>query len=405
MSGGKILRNVGMLDMREATEESIKDIRRISNVGMVLISPETRHLLNKIPSVGNLGATLEVPAQAKLLNGQEVFGRDSFKDQEEPAQIVMNGQAIFNLDVSVAAVQAGLADIWVNGQIFYPEGLAGVLEGKIRTMNGQSQSYMDCDKLTVGSLNLDAPYLGSLEAGTRLVVIGSLRVHSVLDNDTLRDRIEKMQVTGSITCREENAEALLGRQDGRGGTSKVTLIPEGHEVISSSIVIDEGTLGSLSGKKVYCTGSVRIEPGVSASSLDDALDTLVIKGNLIGPAAVKEVISRKCNTLEIATIFYEGELWLEENTSTITSSRFEYLDGQATLVVEGKVTIDPSVEPQTLVSRLAKVHNRGKIECAPEQMGAIQSRLGIKQGKLSVIQEKVEKEDENVTENVGWLKL
>ena len=131
---------------------------------------------------------------------------------------------------------------------------------------------------------------------------------------------------------------------------------------------------------------------------------------VIGPAALKSVIYRKCNVLETQVAFYEGELWLIEDEHTLRSSRFEYLEGKATLVVLGELTMAPDVDPKVLGERLATVHNLGKITCTPEQMGVIEARLGLSDGQLvdstptEAASEDTEKEDMGIG-NVGYLKL
>jgi hypothetical protein len=93
----------------------------------------------------------------------------------------------------------------------------------------------------------------------------------------------------------------------------------------------------------------------------------------------------------------------------LPASRFEYLEGKATLVVLGTLTLATEVEPKVLAARLDKVHNLGKIHCTPEQMGALQARLGLRQGELVDATTKPEPpaEEEGVIriDNAGHLKL
>ena len=78
----------------------------------------------------------------------------------------------------------------------------------------------------------------------------------------------------------------------------------------------------------------------------------------------------------------DGTLWLEEGSTELTTERFAYLDGVATLLVEGVVTIHEAVDPALLIERLAKVHNSGTIRCTPRQMGALQARMDRNEGAL-----------------------
>ena len=69
------------------------------------------------------------------------------------------------------------------------------------------------------------------------------------------------------------------------------------------------------------------------------------------------------------------------------------MPGKATLVVTGELTIAPDVTAQMLAERLLKVHNMGRIVCAPEQMAVIESRLGLREGQLVDSTQKPEEDE------------
>jgi hypothetical protein len=148
---------------------------------------------------------------------------------------------------------------------------------------------------------------------------------------------------------------------------------------------------------------VQIGEDVTAEGLDNALEKLIVKDILICPAGLRGVVGRKCNLLETQAIFYMGELWLVESEMTLLASRFNYLAGKATLVVQGELTIAPEVEPKLLADRLEKVHNFGEISCTQEQMGALQARLGINEGEF--IDTEAIEEEVGTIGNVAYLKL
>ena len=81
-------------------------------------------------------------------------------------------------------------------------------------------------------------------------------------------------------------------------------------------------------------------------------------------------------------LFYDGTLWLEEGSTELTTDRFTYLDGVATLLVEGELTIHEAVPPEVLAEKLAKVHNFGTIRGTPPQMGALRARMDRNKGTL-----------------------
>ena len=118
-------------------------------------------------------------------------------------------------------------------------------------------------------------------------------------------------------------------------------------------------------------------------------------------------VAGKCNLLSTKAVFYEGELWLIDDYTELVASRFDFLDGRATLVVRDTLKIDPDIDAKVLADRLHKVHNLDTIICTPEQMGALQARMGLNEGSLvdSTKEQKEEKEEEEGIGNVGNLRL
>ncbi len=400
---GKVIGNVGLLDIRRATKETLAEIKQIGNVGVVYYAPETAGLLTRL-NIENVGNTLEIPADAKIMEGRTVISRDFFKNQAEGSTIVLTGMAIVNPDVTEEDVQQGSGDLIIVGRLLCPEHLAGVIQSKVRDLQGQLQVYSQQPKLVMGRLKLDEYYLRSLDDASELMILGQLDASQIVPDDLLAQKIGQLQVEGSIICREENAQALLARLDTKTGSPKTTIVPTGFELVKQDLILDAGLLAALPGQKLYCTKPVQIGDDVDADSLDKTLEALVAESLLVSPAKLKSTMARKCNLLETEAIFYEGELWLMEGEAILLAARFDYLADKATLVVRGELTIAPDVEPKTLAERLAKVHLFGEIFCTPDQMAALQARLGINQGEF-IDSAGTETSDENAIGNVGVLKL
>jgi hypothetical protein len=125
---------------------------------------------------------------------------------------------------------------------------------------------------------------------------------------------------------------------------------------------------------------------------------------ILCPTALKDVLAKKCNLLENRVVFYEGELWLVDDERELKASRFDYLEGKATLVVTGEATIDGEMDPKVLADRLAKVHNLGLIRCTPEQMAAIEARLGMRDGDLRDSTPSEEPEPDEEPDGVTYIK-
>ncbi len=399
----KVIGNVGVLDLRTATAEAVAEIGRIGNVGMVLHSPETASLAAQM-NLGNLGATVEAPADARIILGQEIFKGDSFKHQTETTAMIIAGQVIFHPDIPVADLEQGLGHLYVSGQVLCSQALAGVIQSKIKHLAGQVQVYK-YNRLIEGDLTLGEHYLQSLESDSALSVMGTLRLPHVLPDDVLAQKLQKVEVMEEVICCEENSQTLSARLDGAGS---IKIIPTGFQVIPKSIVLDTNLLETLPNPKLFCPHLVQIDPDVSAETLDQALDQLIVEDQIICPAALRKTLGQKCNLLETKVTFYQGELWLVDGEMTLSAERFDYLADKATLVVWGVLQVDEAIEPSILAERIDKVHNTGVIQCNVSQQAALQSRLGQNEGQFVNEAEAEDEEDEdqeNRIGNVGHLKL
>ena len=400
---GKVIGNVGILDLRQATEETVAEIGQIGNVGEVYYTAETAKLLTRL-NIGNLGASLEIPADAKLLSGQTVIGPDFFAENEAGSTIVIMGMAVIEAGVSKEDIKPEGSDWIVSGLLLCPEHLSGRLQGKIKELQGVLHVYDPQTKLVVGNLTLDDYYLQGLADNTALLITGRLDAWQVLSNDLLAQKVQRITVLNRLVCREENASVLLGRLDTKRGSPKQTIIPQGYQFVKHALQLEADLLDVLPGQKLYCAKSVQIDENIEPEALDKALETLVIEGVLVCPAGLKAVMAKKCNLLETEAVFYEGELWVIEGEANLVAARFDYLADKATLIVRGELTIAPDVAAKTLAERLEKVHLFGEIFCTADQMAALQARLGLNKGEfidLSLSQT----EAKGTIGNIGVLKL
>ena len=384
MEKTQVIHNVVNLDIRSATEEAVAHIKHIDNVVNLLYSPETAALIGRL-NVGNIVNPMEVPADAKLHRGQLVLTRETFKGLTTPLRMVVMGQLTVEPDLSPEDIEQGIDYLGVSGHVLCPEHLVSAIEGKLQYLHGPLHVYpRDC-KPIVGSLTLDERFLRSLDDGSALMVTGKLNAKHVLPNELLEIKVGKIVVADGVVCRAENAEVLLARLERKSGADKVTVIPAGHELVERALVLTPALLEALPVRKLYCTEVVRVQEDVTPEALDASLEALVVVEMLICPAALQGVMAKKLDLLETEAIFYEGKLWLVDGKATLSAAHFDYMGDKTTLIVTGKLTIEPDVAPKALVERLVVVHNLGRIEGTAEQVAALEFRLGVHEGSLKAV--------------------
>nr|HMN61812.1 hypothetical protein [Anaerolinea sp.] len=101
MSAQKFIRNVNILDIRNATPEAVAEISGIGNANLVLYSPETAGLLSAL-KFGNLNKVVEVPRgeNLKMTIGPMTVRADFFERQPAGAVHLVVGPLTFEPDVS-----------------------------------------------------------------------------------------------------------------------------------------------------------------------------------------------------------------------------------------------------------------------------------------------------------------
>ncbi len=403
---GILIGNVGTLDIRNASRESIDSIERIGNVGWLLYSRESADALTRVTGVmGNLGFTIEASGDAQVHQGQTEFTGNYFSDRKSPLQLIALGRVVVGADVPAEEIENGLSDLWITGGLICPDHLLGAIRSKTRHLGGKTVTYRQGDRLAIGNLTMDENFLRAAEDDTSLAVVGNLNMSDVVPGDLLRQKLSRLSVTGKILMREENVQDVLQRLADDLHVTEIATIPTGYLLLNSDITLDSALLASLPSKKIYCARKVQIDPELDSAALDEGLESLYCEDMIICPAGLADAVRGKCANPTTRIVTYEGELWAIPAVTELAASRFEYLEGKAALLVTGVLEISPDIAPAVLADRLSVVHNTGVISCSPEQLGALQARLGISTGVLASSPVDSDAPKNRSSANAGYLAL
>ena len=403
---GIVYGNVGILDIRNADPDALRGISRIGNVGLVLHSEENAALVNLL-SIGNLGNTVEMPPRGKLEMGSVRLDANALSNRTEPINMIVMGSVTVAADVTAADIEEGVERLIVMGTVVCPDNLVAALRSRIARQMGVVDSYpAGAELISVsGSLQLDHVTLAAMEDGTALLVHGRLIVaEALLQRELLECKLSWLKVHGPVLCNEENAPLLRSFMPDHAG--RFTVLPAGFRIIERSLTIDSAFLRFSGANKVYCTGRVIVDSEVTAAEVERYLKGLRCTEMIVAPAALRDALAPKCDLAADRVLFYDGALWLEDDSSELAVERFSYLDGAATLLVDGQLAIHRGVEPAVLAERLAKVHNFGLIRCTPAQMSALQARMGIGDGLIDSSNGNEEDDEKSLgIGNIGYLTL
>ncbi|MEQ8169689.1 MAG: hypothetical protein ABRQ38_12430, partial [Candidatus Eremiobacterota bacterium] len=176
----RIIKNVGVLDIRNASEESIKDILTIGNVGTIIYNSKTASILSKL-NIVNLGSSIEVPDKCCIYTGQVYISHNMIQAHTSPVTMVVTGQLVFLSDVTEEDIEKSIDRIVITGQILCQEKILLSLQSRLTHMTGQLLSYRDGTEVITGTLVFDNSYLNSLKSPVSLMVFGKINLSAEID--------------------------------------------------------------------------------------------------------------------------------------------------------------------------------------------------------------------------------
>ncbi len=387
------VKNVNILDLRKTPKATFDKIRLIANVNVLLLSPETANYLPGIPST-NVNAVVEIPAEAEIVTCMSHLTINSsyLSGVESQKYLVVMGRILVEPDVTPELIDAKISGMALMGKLICPESVVGQLHSKAAMLMGKTVSYPEGSVLVTRSLTLDDAFLQSLDDGATVVVSGSLRVLDDVTTELIERKIKVLQAHGSILCRQEHALAVKAKL---ANTGSMTIVPTGHRLVEGALTLDELTLQTLEDERLFCMGDIIIGNDADSKTLDRAVAKIESMGAILCPSRLKDVLKTKCDMLDNRVILYEGALWYVDGDRQLLPDQFDYIDGPMTMVIRGDLKISADVSAQSILDRMAKIHNMGDIECQPEHVPAIEARLGIREGDITTPKsDEIEEDDE-----------
>lgn len=393
---GKILGNIGVLDITTATPDSISGIDRIGNLGMLLYSTKTAGLMTKL-NISNLGISMEVPENYKLIQGKLEMDKNYFKNIKQPVSLIVMGQVIIKPDALEEDIENAIKDIIVNGQIICPENLVSVVQSKCSKLNGKMLAYSGNHSVMMGSFSINNGFLKSIEENVSLALLGKVDFVDNIDEELFNRKIKNMDVIGKMTIKEEYLE-LLNSKTKDAGLCNTEIIPAGYIYTDSDINLDSITIKRFNYAKLYVSGMICIENGITKEMLRTHIDKIVAEDFIVCRTELKEAVYGLCDDVSVNICDYSEKVFIVEGERKLTQSELKYIPSQVTYIVQGSLSIADDVLPETFMEKVEHIDNFGEIICDAQHYGLVQAKLRTSSGE---VMEKGSEEDSNI----GYLKL
>lgn len=163
-----------VLDLREISAESIRNIESVEQVSLVLLSPENAHAWADVPA-REVKAVFVVPEGHRVYTGQPELLPEMLDHLEAPLRLVVSGQ-LFLTTFEPSQIPRAFSELLINGQVYVSsaeakaalEPLTKITSGEIRVVPAEHARW-------IGQAVLGPEYLSRADR-LPLVAVGDLTI-------------------------------------------------------------------------------------------------------------------------------------------------------------------------------------------------------------------------------------
>ena len=355
-----VIKDVFMLDLRNADAGKLAGISRIEDVAMLVAGDDTD--LGGI-QIKNCAAVVRIPKDVRmtLMNGKAELG---VSDMSGRMYIIVNGVFVISPEVTPELLKEHCAGMMVNGTLRCSRSVSNAHSGMGAQINGSTEAYPDGAILRLDEdFVLDADTAGAAAPG--LYAVSSLRVLYAAAIDTARERGLSF-FTDAMVCREElraSAMELL-----RDCSPDVTLVPKGFEYVGELSDIDRLRARRLRGQ-VFAQGNVKLGKDVKPQDLK-GLKALYIDGTLSMTEEQFDALADVDMDCESLKLSYAGDIEVHDNY-TLSADALETLEGSHRLIVHGNVKLEEDVTAQLVQEKISELIVDGNIIASKALLGVL----------------------------------
>lgn len=397
--------NVGVLNLLNATEQSVQAYERIGNVGLVLYRSGQSHLLAAL-NIGNIGKTVEVPEGFNYYNGTLEIDKDYLDSIDQPVKMVLFGMLIIAHDVEPEQLKNGLLELIVNGEIYTPPHLAG----QVRQLFSAGSSIVEVydgslPRFENGSLTLSNAYLESAETPLQLVINGMLTIPKDINAELFEAHIKNIKVNGVVSVHEEH-EAMLYRKMDSAPNGVIDVIPAGYRILKKALRINSRSIKSFREEKLMTRKPVIFEADVQREALENAISRIDSKSFIVCSEDIEDLIYEKLERLETEVLSFANDFILIEGEQLWSNSQFAALERPVNLIVDGTLQIGGDADAEMIRDKVEALDVFGEVEVASAEVkGALQEKVRASAGRILLREEKQAESKPQGSNNIGELSL
>ncbi|GAB6929056.1 hypothetical protein JCM10914A_30390 [Paenibacillus sp. JCM 10914] len=400
----RVIGNVGMLDLTEATEERLRTIERIGNIGVVVYRADTAHLLPLLQNAGNIGTTMEIPEGYQFYNGTLNLNEAYLTQLEQPQHIYVNGSVVIDKSVTQETYKNHQLNLKVNGDVYAPEHIAGLVTASLLQSggsNGQVHAYRSEPRFDTGKVLLTNAYLNAIKEPLNLVLNGVLQLEKDLDMELFTARIEGIRLNGKVIIQEEQSAYLNEKLKTLNGVIEV--IPAGFDHVTKVLKLNGRHIRRFQAQRFYTKKPILIDADVTREAFSQAVSEIRSTSFVVCSEEIEDLVWERCLNLNTEVVSYDQQYVYIGGEETWGEDQLLAMGPQTNFIVEGTWKLEDDVTEETLKRTLKTIDLFGEIIVGEKRIkGILYPYLRVNNGSMIV---KGTEEQLAGIGNVGMLSL
>ncbi|OJV65622.1 MAG: hypothetical protein BGO41_07235 [Clostridiales bacterium 38-18] len=381
--------NIGMLDLRKATKEDLKNISKIENIGTVVITEEQLGDMDQIKQK-NVGALLQVPENVDLVthNGMHTLSKVILEGLENPMLLVINGKLKVEPINSPESMKM-LYKVVINGKMMISETDFGTIAGRV-TVNGDTVLYRNDEVYVEGTFSVVDEQLYGVQPGTKLLT-DNLKVLEPFDEALFNETFDSVRILRSLIISKNNIRSVARKISNYLEIEKV-IVEEGYAYFDK-LTIDESNYQSLGSDRLHIKGKLVID--LPVEKIKPYVNKIICKSVEVTEAeldALKAIIERA----EHISVIDPN---MTKNFAIMTINKAYLEDSEGVKIKNnGVLTFDSSVTKELVETKIIKIENYGVLGFRKEIQNAIMQKLSKNYGVINLQDGDAEPSDANTSD-------
>ncbi len=427
-----LIRNIGSLDARNASQETLEQITKIKNVGSIIVSKENRPFIMKI-DMENIGSTVEMDKDVKLHVGPFEFTKELLESAPQPVKMSIVGPVAFDREITAQLLEEKLAWLNIIGPVEVFEHISGVMMSKMHDSVGPIDIINPNEIVLKGNNKIDNYFLKSLEDDSVIKCSGVLELDEGINLKEFEKKIKKIVIGSKLSIYDDQKDPIMKKiyentdesytevnigvkpalmKFDRRQTQKLVILKRNCHYLQDGSKLDAFNLKSIKKSEISSNGIMILADDITNDLLDEKNIIFSSTKRIYFPVSISETMLKFLAEGTQGVPYDPAKTNFVNGEQKITASRMKIIKDNSTCIIFGSLSLNDDICLEDIDQKFAVVDNYGSIESSEDICSVLQDKMRYSEGSVEARLSGDSAEDDedlskydNVIQNAGSYKL